>query len=133
MFSSSPQDFPLRSRLWGIALGSLILVAATAVVVSAKTIQASLPALLIAALAAAVARRQLKYAKLHLDGVTLSLLAFIFYAGLSALWAPKPQATALIALMAALIALLAAWHSFSSCNQSATRMRCTWVRGCGSV
>ena len=105
MFSSSPQDFPLRSRLWGIALGSLILVAATAVVVSAKTIQASLPALLIAALAAAVARRQLKYAKLHLDGVTLSLLAFIFYAGLSALWAPEPQATALIALMAALIAL----------------------------
>lgn len=105
MFSSAPQDFPLRSRLWGITLGSLILVTAVAVVVSAKTIQALFPTLFIVALAAAAARQRLMCARFHLDGVTLSLLAFVFYAGLSALWASKPEASALAAVMAALIAL----------------------------
>lgn len=73
--------------------------------VSAKTVQVTLPLLLVAAVAGAIARHQTAGLKPRLDGIKLVLLAFILYAALSGLWAPDPLAAVSISLMAALIAV----------------------------
>lgn len=104
MFSSAPPAPPLSSRIWGIALGSFIMVAVPGAFVSAKTLPVSLATLLIAFLAAAAARHRLGYARLRLDSVTLSVFAFLLYAALSALCATDPQATLYITIVASFIA-----------------------------
>jgi hypothetical protein len=73
--------------------------------VSAKTVQITLPLLLVTALAGAIARHQTTLLKLRLDSATLALLAFILYAALSGLWAPDSLAAVSISLMGALIAV----------------------------
>jgi O-antigen ligase len=72
-------------------------------IVSAKTVQVILPLLLLVALAGAAARDRIAAAKPSLDAPALGLLAFLAYAGLSALWAPAPEPALLIVMMAALV------------------------------
>jgi len=105
LFSSAPQTVPLRSRVWGIALGTIIMVGTPTMIVSAKTVQATLPILLAAALGAAAARGRIACAKPRLNGAVLSLFALIAYAALSGLWAPDWQLSVSISLMAAVVAL----------------------------
>ena len=104
MFSSEPQISPLRARAWGLALGTIVMVGVPIMVISAKTVQATLPLLFAAALAGAVVRRRYASLKPQPDAASLALFAFLVYAGLSGLWAREPQASVLIVLMAAGIA-----------------------------
>jgi len=80
------------------------MIAVPVMIVSAKTVQAILPILLLAAIAGAIARRRQALLRPRTNLVALSLFGFLLYAGLSALWAPDPQAAILIVLMAALVA-----------------------------
>ena len=105
MFSSLSKSLPLGTRAWGIALGTIILLAVPACLVSAKTIQISLPVLSAAALASAVIRGQPSRIKLPMSATTFCLFGFLLYAGCSSLWAPEPQATALIVAIAAVVAV----------------------------
>jgi lipid-A-disaccharide synthase-like uncharacterized protein len=105
LFSSAPQTGPLSSRIWGIGLGTIIVVGVPAMIVSAKTVQVTLPLLLVAALAGAVARGRMAIAKPSLDGISLSMLVFVVYAALSATWAQNPHASFLIVLMAGVVSL----------------------------
>ena len=104
MFSSPPQTSPLRSRARGIVLGTIIMVGVPIMVISAKTVQATLPILLVAASVGALAGGRSDLIKASLNAVTLSLFAYLGYAALSALWAPYPLASFLIALMGIIIA-----------------------------
>ena len=103
MFSSTPQTLPVRQRAWGIGLGTLIMVGVPIMTISAKTVQFTLPILLAAALAGAIARDRLAYARPRFDAVSLCLLLLIFYAGLSALWARDPLTSVSASLMAAVV------------------------------
>jgi O-antigen ligase len=104
LFSSPPQTSPLRSRARGIVLGTIIMVGVPIMVISAKTVQATLPILLVAASVGALAGGRSDLIKASLNAVTLSLFAYLGYAALSALWAPYPLASFLIALMGIIIA-----------------------------
>jgi hypothetical protein len=103
MFSSAPQTLPVSRRAWGIGLGALIMVGVPIMTISAKTVQFTLPILLAGALAGAIARNRLAYARPRLDATSLCLLLFIAYAGLSALWARDPLTSVLASLMAAAV------------------------------
>ncbi len=104
MFSSTPKSLPLATRAWGITLGTIIMVAVPTCLVSAKTVQIWLPLLLIAALAGAVLRGQASRLHLPFSAAAICLFGFLLYAGCSSLWSPHPQATALIVLMAIVVA-----------------------------
>jgi hypothetical protein len=105
MFSSAPQTRPVSRRAWGIGLGTLIMVGVPAMTISAKTVQLTLPLLLAGALAGAIARDRLAYARPRFDAVSLCLLLFFFYAGLSALWAVDPLTSISVSLMGAVVAV----------------------------
>lgn len=104
MFSSEPQTSSLRLRAWGIGLGTIIMVGVPVMLVSAKTVQATLPILLAAAIAGALARGRYGSIIPRACPGALALLAFLLFAGLSALWAADPSASILIVLMGATIA-----------------------------
>ncbi len=104
MFSSEPQTSPLRSRAWGVALGTIVMVGMTVMVISAKTVQVTLPLLFVIAIAGAVMRQRYALMGPQPDSASLALFAFLFYAGLSGLWAREPQSALLMALMAVLVA-----------------------------
>lgn len=71
--------------------------------VSAKTVQITLPLLLVAALTGAGMREHITTARPPFGNATLCLAALLLFAVLSALWAPEPVAAILIALMAVLV------------------------------
>lgn len=71
--------------------------------VSAKTAQITLPLLLVAALTGAGMREHITAARPPFGNATLCLAALLLFAVLSALWAPEPVASILIALMAVVI------------------------------
>lgn len=79
------------------------MVGAPIMLISAKTVQVTLPLLLVAALAGVVARHRYACLRLPCDGATLTLLALLLYAGLSALWAPEPLPSIGIVLMAVVV------------------------------
>ena len=103
MFSSAPQTLPLSRRAWGIVLGTLIMVGVPIMAISAKTVQFTLPILLAGALAGAIARGRIAYARPRFDATSLCLLVFIGYAGLSALWARDPLTSVSASLIAAVV------------------------------
>lgn len=105
LFSSTPQTLPLRSRAWGIGLGTIIMVGVPIMIISAKTVQITLPLLLVAALVGAATRRRLSDLAIPLSGATLILCALILFAGMSALWAAYPLQAVSIVMMAAVIAI----------------------------
>ena len=105
MFSTASQSLPLGSRASGVALGSVIMVAVPVCLVSAKTIQISLPLLLTATLLSVVIRREpSSRMRMSTSAAAMCLFVFILYAGCSSLWSPEPQATGLIVAMVAVIA-----------------------------
>ena len=93
----------MRQRAWGIGLGTLIMVGVPIMAISAKTVQFTLPILLAGALAGAIARGRIAYARPRFDAASLCLLLIIFYAGLSALWARDPLTSVSVSLMAAVV------------------------------
>lgn len=101
MFATTSSSEP-SARAWGIALGTTLLVTVVTLIVSAKTIQLTLPLLLLTALLAGFF--QFSRPALRLAPVVLCLLVFLTYAGLSALWAPAPATSLLSAGSAVLIA-----------------------------
>jgi O-antigen ligase len=103
LFSSAPLTTPLRSRAWGIGLGTVIMVGVPTMIMSAKTVQVTLPLLLAGACVCALARHQRDRLKPRLDGAAIALAAFILYAGLSALWAPDPWPPVSVSLMAIVV------------------------------
>lgn len=105
MFSNIPPSTSLGSRASGIFLGTIILIAVSACVVSAKTIQIFLPALLVAAIAVALMRRQAWRIRPLLSTSAVLLLIFLLYAISSSLWAPHPAEVLLITTLATSIAL----------------------------
>jgi O-antigen ligase len=83
---------PLISRTRGILLGSILLVAVTAALVSAKTLPFMFSVTLAAFLVAAVVRTENPTGKPQLPGApTIYLLVFLLYALLSAIWAISPD------------------------------------------
>jgi O-antigen ligase len=105
VFSSVPQTSSLRSRAWGILVGTIVMVGVPIMLISAKMVQAVLPLLLVAALAGAVARDRLADAKPLMNSATMTLAVFVAYAALSGLWAPDPVAAVSIALMAVAVTI----------------------------
>lgn len=79
------------------------MVGVPAMIVSAKTVQVTLPLLLVVALAGAAARDRIAAVRLPLNAATVILLALVAYAASSAIWAPAPGSAFLIALMAAIV------------------------------
>ena len=105
MFSSVPQTMPVKSRAWGIGLGTLIMVGVPIVIMSAKTVQITLPLLLVGACWGSLARDQRDRLKPRLDAAMPALAAFILYAGLSGLWAADPWAAVSVSLKAVVVLL----------------------------
>jgi O-antigen ligase len=103
VFSSVSQTVPVRSRAWGIGLGTIIMVGVPIMIMSAKTVQITLPLLLVGACAGAYARGRLAQLKPRPGAASLALAAFILYAALSALWAPDPLAVICNSLLAAVV------------------------------
>ena len=95
-----PTDPPARA--WGVALGTILLVGVVALIVSAKTVQLTFPLLLCAALLSSFFQSSIP--KLRPGPVMLSLVVFLVYSGMSALWAPAPVMTLRSVGLAILIA-----------------------------
>lgn len=105
LFSSTPQSISLRARSWGIGLGSIVMVGVPIMIISAKTVQITLPLLLVAALAGAIVRERLAQLGVPRTPDAIALMLLIGFAMLSGLWSAVPWASASIAAMAAVIAV----------------------------
>jgi O-antigen ligase len=98
--------YPLISRTRGILLGSILLLAVTAALVSAKTLPFMFSVTLAAFLVAAVTRRDNPIGELRLPGApTIHLLLLLLYALLSATWAIRPDIAAVKTLVAMAMAV----------------------------
>jgi hypothetical protein len=102
MFSSEldRSGFPLAARSWGIGLGSIVMIAVAAALVSAKTVPYLYAVTVASFIAAAAVRGQLIRALSQLGTVSLHLAIFLLYACLSAAWAMEPFLAFLHALAA---------------------------------
>jgi O-Antigen ligase len=105
LFSSTPQSISLRSRSWGIALGTIIMVGVPLMIISAKTVQITLPLLLVAALVGAIARSRLAQLAVPRAPAVIALMLLIAFAVLSGIWSSLPRASASIAMLAAVVAV----------------------------
>jgi O-antigen ligase len=105
VFSSLSATTSLTSRARGIILGTIIVVAVPACLVSAKTIQIFLPVLLVAAIVAAVYSGEAWRTRAPLSNAAVGLIALLGYAAISSLWAPFPQQALLISGLGMLIAV----------------------------
>ena len=130
MFSSSSHARSLRSRGWGVALGTIVMVAVPTMLVSAKTIQFTLPLLLIVALVGAAVRNQLSLLQPP-SAAAIALFSLLALAAVSGLWAPAPQAAVLIALMAMIVAagslVLAQLFSLEPLEESLHIVEGLWI------
>lgn len=106
MFSSQLDKVrhPLASRSRGIVLGSIMMIAAAAALVSARTVAFTFWIAVAGFLIAAACRRDIDVKQLRPGPVALWLGAFLLYALLSATWAALPA----VPLEKASVALLAA-------------------------
>jgi O-antigen ligase len=93
MFSSELDrvGHPFRTRTWGILLGSIILAAVAAALVSAKTVPFVFAVTLASFLAAAAKRGQLGHVLPRRGSVSLHLAIFLLYALASSAWAIEPR------------------------------------------
>ena len=104
MFSADPQTMsPLRSRAWGIGLGTIIMVGVPVMIMSAKTVQITLPVLLAGACAGAYARNRLDRLIPPLGAATVALGAISVFAVLSGLWSSDPWASVSSSLTTAVV------------------------------
>jgi O-Antigen ligase len=105
MFSSELDrvGHPFRTRTWGILLGSIILAAVAAALVSAKTVPFVFAVTLASFLIAAAVRGQLAHALPRRGSVSLHLAIFLLYALASSAWAIDPQNSILNTLAAILV------------------------------
>lgn len=106
MFSSELDrvHYPLSSRSWGIGLGSIIVVAVTAALVSARTVPYLFAATVAGFLVSAIARGQLELVLPRRGSVFWHLAVFLLYALVSAAWSINPAGSALHTCTAILIA-----------------------------
>lgn len=114
MFSDFSPSTSLGSRASGIVLGTIVLISATACVVSAKTMQFSLPLLLVASVIAALIAKQIWRLRPVLSTSAVWLAIFLLYAAASSLWAARPSQALFTAALASVITLasLAIAHFF---------------------
>jgi hypothetical protein len=105
MFSSELDrvGHPLRARIWGILLGSIILVAVAAALVSAKTVPFMFALTVASFLACAALRGELGHATPRAGSVFWHLAIFLLYALASSAWALDPQSAILSTLAAILV------------------------------
>ncbi len=107
MFSSEVDraGFPLRSRSFGMFLGTVIMVSVAAALVSAKTMPFFFAVTVVSFLAAAAVRGQLGDAAPKSRPVFWHLTAFLLYAAASSAWALEPEAALGTTLLAICIGL----------------------------
>ncbi len=84
---------PIRTRIAGIAVGTVLLLSVTIGMVSPRTIAFSLPAIALAFIVANVSRRQLLRDVVRYDGGWAPLGVFAAYALASTAWSAKPLTT----------------------------------------
>ena len=84
------QRHPIENRWWGVWVGTFILLATAAALVSPRTLPFSFPIVFLAILIAAERRQKLRILRSPLGGGSLLAIAFFGYAGLSGLWAQSP-------------------------------------------
>jgi O-antigen ligase len=113
MFSSELDrvGHPLRTRTWGILLGSIVMIAVAAALVSAKTVPFTFAVAVAAFLIGAALRGLLGHALPRRGSISVHLAIFLLYALASAAWAIEPRITvpsilAAIAIAAGTLALL---------------------------
>ena len=111
MFSSQLDRarHPLTGRLRGFVLGTILMIAAAAALVSPRTTAATLWVAALGFAASALWRRDIDWKELRPGPVALSLAAFFGYALLSATWAAHPSITvekACLGMLAAAAAML---------------------------
>lgn len=104
MFANSSQVAPLSGRAWGIAIGTVVVVATPAMLVSAKTVQAFLPVLLLVAGAGALYRGRWRDVIPPLNAATILIAALLCYALISTFWAARPDAVFLLVIVAVVVA-----------------------------
>ncbi len=85
--------YPLRSRFWGVLIGTLVMIAASATLVSPGTLEVTLPLCIAGMLAAAVARKSYRSLVPAISPGALIAAAFLLMALVSALWAAHPRET----------------------------------------
>ena len=107
MFSSDldTAHHPLATRSWGIVLGSIILVSVAAALVSARTIPFTFAVTVAAFIVAALLRAKAIFLVPRLGFVAYSVVAFLLYASISAIWAMDPALALLKTTLAMLIML----------------------------
>ena len=107
MFSSDLDTarHPLATRSWGIVLSSIILVSVAAALVSARTIPFTFAVTVAAFIVAALLRAKAIFLVPRLGFVAYSVVAFLLYASISAIWAMDPALALLKTTLAMLIML----------------------------
>ena len=109
MFSSDLDrgSNPLRTRLWGVFLGMIVMLLIMAALISPRTLPFSVPVLFIAAIYGAGMRNQHKAVIPALGGGSLSVLGYVSFAAVSGLWATVPYAAPMHAVTAGLFCVAA--------------------------
>jgi len=97
--------YPLSERRWGIVLGSLLVLAVAAPLVSARTVPFVFAVLVAGFLVAAAARGHLNTALPRRGPVAVHLAVFLIYALASVAWAIDVPGTLLAVSLAILVAL----------------------------
>src|SRR3954469_1170571 len=92
MFSSELDRVrdPLLTRSWGIVLGTAILIAVVASLVSARTVAFTYWIVVAGFIAAAAVRRTVDWSQLRPGPVALHFAAFLLFALVSTSWAGRP-------------------------------------------
>lgn len=84
---------PLRTRFWGVLVGSILLGCVAAALVSPRTAAFMLPVLTASLLASTLARKDFEALALRMDGLGGAAAALVAFALLSTLWSASPFST----------------------------------------
>lgn len=95
----------LKSRLWGVFLGSLVMIAISLAVVNPNTMMVTLPCLLLALVISSYFRGGLGNLRPSFGAVSTSAAVFLGYGMLSALWAERPVTALAWPLLSAVTAV----------------------------